>query len=333
MVYVLAEIGVNHNGSVALARELVDIAVRSGADGVKFQTFKSTKLAVPTAEKADYQKANTKDGDTQVEMLQRLELSEDDFRGIKELCSKKGIDFISTPFDLESADFLNSIGVHTFKIGSGDLTNFPLLKRVGSFGKKVILSTGMGSMAEVEAGVHHLRKNGCGEIVVLHCVSCYPTRHEDLNLRCIQTMREKLGVAVGFSDHTVDYKASLYSICLGAAYIEKHFTKDKSMVGPDHQASLDPGELNEFVSLIRECEAILGDGVKRCRNAELNTRRAARRSLYFSRTMLAGETIGEADLSALRPNVGICPSEAEAFVGRTLKSDVRMYTPLSRDHV
>ena len=205
-------------------------------------------------------------------MLKKLELSYEDFSKLSEYCRGKNIEFISTPFDSESADFLNSINVDTFKIGSGDLTNFPLLKKIASFNKKIILSTGMGSLEEVENSVNYLKQNGCAELVLLHCVSCYPTQNEDLNLKCIQTMKNKFNIDVGFSDHTIDSKASLYAICLGANYIEKHYTLDKEMEGPDHKASLDPEELNDFVSLIRECEIIMGDGVKKCRDAELNTK-------------------------------------------------------------
>lgn len=325
MVYFLAEVGVNHNGSVDLAYKLIDIAVDSGANGVKFQTFNSDKLAAPNAEKAEYQKVNTKNDDSQLSMLKKLELSYEDFYKLTAYCSDKNIEFISTPFDLESAEFLNSINVDTFKIGSGDLTNFPLLKKVASFKKKIILSTGMGSMKEVENSVNYLKKNGCEELVLLHCVSCYPTQNEDLNLKCIQTMKNKFNIDVGFSDHTIDFKASLYAVCLGANYIEKHYTIDKEMEGPDHKASLNPEELNEFVSLIRECEVIMGDGIKKCRDAELNTKSVARRSLYFSRSMKKGEIINEDDLIPLRPNSGICASHFEEFIGKTLNMDVNKH--------
>jgi len=329
MVYILAEIGVNHNGLLDIAYELIDVAIKSGANGVKFQTFKSDKLATPNADKAEYQKKNTKNNDSQLSMLKKLELSYDDFVKLSEYCMGKKIEFISTPFDLESAEFLNSINVHTFKIGSGDLTNYPLLQKVASFKKKIILSTGMGSLEEVENSVNYLKKNGCEELVLLHCVSCYPTQNEDLNLKCIQTMKNKFNVDVGFSDHTIDSKASLYAVCLGANYIEKHYTLDKEMEGPDHKSSLNPEEFNEFVSLIRECEVIMGDGIKICRDAELNTKSIARRSLYFSRSMKKGELINEDDLIPLRPNSGICASQFERFLGKKLQFDVNKYSPLT----
>ena len=281
MVYILAEAGVNHNGSLKLAYEMVDIAKTSGANAVKFQTFISEKVMTPDAEKAEYQKVNTKNNDSQISMVKKLELSFDDFTKLSAYCIEKQIEFISTPFDLESAEYLNSINVHTFKIGSGDLTNFPLLKKVASFKKKIILSTGMGSMEEVENSVNYLKKNGCEELVLLHCVSCYPTQNEDLNLKCIQTMKNKFNIDVGFSDHTIDFKASLYAICMGANYIEKHYTLDKEMEGPDHKASLNPEELNEFVSLIRECEVIMGDGIKKCRDAELKYKICSTQIIVF----------------------------------------------------
>jgi len=333
MVYILAEAGVNHNGSLKLAYEMVDIAKTSGANAVKFQTFISEKVMTPDAEKAEYQKVNTKNNDSQISMVKKLELSFDDFTKLSAYCIEKQIEFISTPFDLESAEYLNSINVHTFKIGSGDLTNFPLLKKVASFKKKIILSTGMGSMEEVENSVNYLKKNGCEELVLLHCVSCYPTQNEDLNLKCIQTMKNKFNIDVGFSDHTIDFKASLYAICMGANYIEKHYTLDKEMEGPDHKASLNPEELNEFVSLIRECEVIMGDGIKKCRDAELNTKSVARRSLYFSRAMKKGDIINEDDLIPLRPNSGICASHFEEFIGKTLLVDVSYLTPLTYNMV
>ncbi len=329
MVYILAEVGVNHNGSLELALELIDIAAKSGADGVKFQTFNSAKLATPTAKKADYQKINTNGNDSQLEMLQKLELTYDDFQHIRTRCIEQHIEFISTPFDIESAEFLNSIGVHTFKIGSGDLTNYPLLKKVASYNKKTILSTGMSSMYEVEKSVKYLKDNGCNDLILLHCVSCYPTHNNDLNLNCINAMREKFKIDVGFSDHTQGHQASLYAVAIGATYIEKHFTKNKLMDGPDHKASLEPHELYEFVYLIRECETIMGDGVKQCRDVELNTRSIARRSLYFTRDMKQGEIITESDLIALRPNSGVCASRFEEFIGQCLKCDVVTQSALS----
>ena len=334
MTYIIAEVGVNHNGSLDLALKLVDIAAKSGANAVKFQTFKSEKLSSKNAKKAEYQKKNLNtNNDSQLDMLKKIELSYHDFRLVFNRCKEKNIDFISTPFDLESVDFLEELGVDIYKIGSGDLTNYLLLKKVAEKGKKIILSTGMGSMEEVTNSVNFIKKNGCTDIVVLHCVSCYPTMHEDLNLKCIKTMKEKLNLEIGFSDHTEDYKASIYSVLLGAKYIEKHFTIDKNMKGPDHKASLNPNELIEFVSLIKECDIIMGDGVKVCKDSELNTRSVARRSLFFNRDMKAGEIIEEKDLIALRPYDGICVSKLENYIGKKLSKDANKYTKLSNDLV
>tara|TARA_Y100000741_G_C18263097_1_gene561336 strand:- start:4097 stop:5101 length:1005 start_codon:yes stop_codon:yes gene_type:complete len=333
MVYILAEAGVNHNGSLELALQLVDIAVNSGANAIKFQTFNSEKIASKYAKKADYQKQNLNNDDSQLEMLKKLELSYEEFKLVYNRCQEKNIDFISTPFDLESVDFLEQLGVNMYKIGSGDLTNYLLLKKIASKGKKIILSTGMSSMEEVIHSVNFIKKNGCDNIVVLHCVSCYPTAHVDLNLKSISTMKEILNLEIGFSDHTEDYKASLYSVCLGATYIEKHFTIDKAMEGPDHKASLNPDELNEFVSLIRECEIIIGDGVKLCRESELNTKSVARRSLYFNRDMNVGDIITENDLIALRPNDGICVSNFEKYIGKTIVKAVMKNMKLQDNYV
>tara|TARA_B110000858_G_scaffold126305_1_gene143864 strand:+ start:10459 stop:11463 length:1005 start_codon:yes stop_codon:yes gene_type:complete len=331
MVYILAEIGVNHNGSIDLAFKLIDVAIKAGVDGVKFQTFNSKKIVTRFAEKAEYQKKNTSVDESQFDMLNKLELSQSDFKKIQSYCKKNNIDFISTPFDIESADFLNTLNLDTFKIGSGDLTNFPLLKRVSSFKKKIILSTGMSSMEEVDSSVNYIRKCGCNNITLLHCVSCYPTEDTDLNLLCIKSMQDKFNIPVGFSDHTTDSKASLYSICLGATVIEKHFTLDKNMEGPDHKASLDPDELREFVTKIRECEIIMGNGIKKCRNNEKNTKIVSRRSLYFSRNLKKGDTLKEDDLIALRPNTGVCASEFNYFIGKTLNADVNYESAVTYD--
>ena len=249
MVYIIAEAGVNHNGKLDLALQLVNIAKESGADAIKFQTFKAIKLASQEADKAQYQKESTDSNESQVDMLKKLELSYDEFRQVKEYCIKREIEFISTPFDLESADFLNELNVSTYKIGSGDLTNYPLLRKVAQTGKKMILSTGMSNMDEVENSVKYVLNNGCKELVVLHCISNYPTKNEDLNLNAIKTMKEKLAsiksdIEIGFSDHTEGIDASIYSVCTGATFIEKHFTISKRDKGVDSAFSMDIADLN-----------------------------------------------------------------------------------------
>ena len=327
MVFVIAEAGVNHNGNLELALKLVDIAKDSGANAVKFQTFKSSKIASIKAEKAEYQKITTNSNESQLDMLKKLELSYDDFKIIFDYCTEKNIEFISTPFDLESISFLNNLGVKTFKIGSGDLTNYPLLRKVAQTKKKIILSTGMSNMDEVLNSVKYIFKYGCKELVVLHCISCYPTKNKDLNLLSIRTMKSKLlkinnKIDVGFSDHTNNLEASLYSICIGANYIEKHFTTDKNLKGPDHKASLNPNELELFVKKIREVEVILGDGIKKFRESESENRIIVRRSLAYNKSLKKGKILDYDDLITLRPNENICGSKLENFIGKKLSCDV-----------
>ena len=324
MVYIIAEAGVNHNGSLELAYQLIDIAVKSKADAIKFQTFNSNKLVSGKAEKAEYQKETTGKNETQLEMLKKLELSYDNFRLISKKCKEVGIEFISTPFDLDSVDFLDSLGVTTFKVGSGDLTNFLLLKKIAEKNKKIILSTGMSSMDEVKKSVEFIKHYSSNELIVLHCVSCYPTNKEDLNLNCIKTMKNELNIPIGFSDHTKDEIASLYAVCSGAEYIEKHFTIDKNMEGPDHRASLNPEELNNFVKKIRDCEAMLGNGNKKCTENEEKNKKVVRRSLFFSKDLKKGDIITENDLIALRPYNGICVSKFGEILGKELIQDVKM---------
>ena len=327
MTFVIAEIGVNHNGSLDLAYKLIDIAVDAGANAVKFQTFNSENLCSKKTNLAKYQKKTN--ATSQNELLKNLELSYDDFKLIYNYCIDKNIEFISTPFDINAVEFLDKLGVNTYKVGSGDLTNFLLLKKIAKTGKKLILSTGMSSQQEVENSVRFLKNNGSNEIIILHCVSSYPTSNEDLNLNCIKTIQKNTNCEVGFSDHTVDYKASLYSILLGATYIEKHFTLDKNMEGPDHKASLNPDELKEFIRLIRECDSIKGDGIKKCRTSELENRTLVRRSLFLNKEKLINEIIQEEDLIALRPNNGICVSNYEKIIGKKLNKSLEKGSKLS----
>lgn len=327
MVFVIAEAGVNHNGKLDLAFQLVDIAKESGADAIKFQTFKSSKLASKNATKAAYQKETTDKDESQIDMLKKLELTYDEFKQVFDYCNKKEIEFISSPFDLESADFLNELGVNTYKVGSGDLTNYTLLRKVAMTGKKLILSTGMSNMEEVEKSVKYVIKNGCKQLVVLHCISCYPTKNEDLNLLAIRTMKEKLSlikpdIEIGFSDHTQGLDASVYSVCVGANYVEKHFTIDKDMEGPDHRASLNPEELNLFLKKIREIEVILGHGDKKFRDSESENRVIVRRSLAYNESLPKGTILDYHHLITLRPNKNICGSKLEEFIGKELKTDV-----------
>lgn len=322
MTFILAEAGVNHNGKLELAYKLIDIAVEAKADAIKFQTFKTEDLVSKDAIKAEYQNNNTDPNESQYNMLKKLELSYTDFEKIYIRCLEKNIEFISSPFDIDSVDFLNNLGVKTFKVGSGELTNYLLLKRIAETGKKIILSTGMCNLEEVENSINYIRKINDSKIILLHCVSCYPTKYEDLNLKCIQTMREKFNIDVGFSDHTQDYKASLYSVALGANYIEKHFTIDKTMDGPDHKASLNPIELKNFIHKIKECNVMLGDGIKKCKDSEKNTKTVARKSLYYRNNLESGHVIKYDDLLALRPYDGICVSKITNIIGKSLIKNV-----------
>ncbi len=321
MTFIIAEVGVNHNGSIDIAKQLVDLAKDAGANAVKFQTFKTDKLVSKDAKKASYQENGT--DETQGEMLQKYELTYDQFREIKEYCDSIDIEFISTPFDNESVDLLNSLDVGYFKIGSGDLTNYPLLRKVAETNKRIILSTGMSDVKEVKDALDFIDLCGYNNtLFILHCVSCYPTKLEDTNLLCLEEL-SSLSPYVGFSDHTTGWLASVVAVSCGATVIEKHFTLDKNMEGPDHKASLDGPELCEFIKMIRDTEKALGTGVKSCRKDEIEVKKVARRSLAFNRDMKKGDTITYSDLIGLRPYTGICCSKYMNYVGKVLKRDVK----------
>jgi N,N'-diacetyllegionaminate synthase len=314
--FVIAEAGVNHNGDVEQAVRLIDVAAAAGADAVKFQTFKADLEISPIAPKADYQQAGTNPGENQLEMIRALELSDAEFAGLKAHCEARGIIFLSTPFDHDSVKFLRRLDVPAYKISSGDITNLPLVKLVGSLGRPVILSTGMADLGEVRRAVSALTEVACPALAILHCVSNYPAAPEDTNLRAMATLREEFGVPVGLSDHSTGIEIALAAVALGAAVIEKHFTLDKTLPGPDHQASMDPEELRALVAGIRKVEVALGDGVKAPRPSEANTRDVARRSLFVQIALREGEMITEDHVIALRPAGGISPSEMNTVVGR-----------------
>jgi N,N'-diacetyllegionaminate synthase len=319
--FVIAEAGVNHNGDLELARGLVDAAAVAGADAVKFQTFRAEAVAAPSAPKAGYQVETTGAHESQLDMLRRLELAADAHAELKRRAEDRGLVFLSTPFDLESVDLLDSLGVAAFKVGSGELTNLPLLAEIGRRGRPVILSTGGADLAEVEAAVAALGQAGAPDVIVLHCVSAYPAAAEDVNLLAMRTLAERLGVAVGFSDHTVGDEVALAAVALGACILEKHFTLDRSLPGPDHGASLEPGELEALVRRVRRVEAALGDGVKRPSEGERANADAVRRSLAAARDLRAGTVLEERMLEALRPGTGIAPSRLAEVVGRRLRRD------------
>lgn len=330
-VFVIAEAGVNHNGERKLARALIDVAVEAGADAVKFQTFRADRLATPDAPKAEYQLQTTGDAESQFEMLRRLELSADAHRELQAYCHERGIIFLSTPFDEEAVDLLDELGVPAFKISSGDLTNSPLLEHVAGKGKPVILSTGMSELSELIEAVSVLNTAGCENPVLLHCVSNYPAGASEVNLRAMQTMRSAFDVPVGFSDHTDGIDVALAAVALGACVIEKHFTLDRTLPGPDHRASLEPAELRELVRSIRRVETALGNGRKVPTASELETAKVARRSLVAARDIPAGATLEREMVMMRRPGTGMSPAIIETLLGRRVKKDIDAGTLLDAD--
>jgi N,N'-diacetyllegionaminate synthase len=322
-VLFIAEAGVNHNGDVNTAIRLCDVAREAGADAVKFQTFKAASLATAGAEKAAYQDRNApSEGESQRDMLEKLELTEAEFRAVRDHCATIGIEFISTPFDEDSADFLDALGVDRFKVSSGDLTHLDFLRRLAGYGKPVIISTGMATLAEVEDAVRAIEEAGDPPLSILHCVSNYPARPDQANLRAMATLAAAFGRPVGWSDHTEGGVITLASVAAGARIIEKHFTLDRSMPGPDHAASLEPDELAALIAGVRAVEAAMGDGVKRPTPDEQDTARVARRSLVAARDIPAGTRLGEADIAARRPGHGLPPKRRPEVVGRTAARDI-----------
>ena len=317
--FIIAEAGVNHNGDVELAKQLVDAAADAGADAVKFQTFKAERLVSAAAPKAEYQLQTTETSESQLEMLRHLELSPEAHRELQAYCQERGVLFISTPFDKESADLLDELGVPVFKIGSGEVTNWPLLEHIARKGKPIILSTGMSYLSEVGEAVRVIREAGNEQLVLLHCVSNYPANPADVNLRAMQTMAAAFQVPVGYSDHTPGIEAPLAAVALGACVIEKHFTLDKNLPGPDHRASLEPPGLQAMVAGIRTVESALGDGVKQPTLSEADNRSIVRRSLAAAPDIPEGAIIESEMLQSLRPASGISPALIEHVAGRRVR--------------
>ena len=313
-IYIIAEAGVNHNGSFELACRLADAAKAAGADCVKYQTFKAEKLVSRGAQKAEYQKGTTGEG-SQADMLKKLELTEDEFRRLKDYCGRIGICFLSTPFDFDSIAFLKTLDMPFWKIPSGEITNYPYLRMLAETGKPVVLSTGMCRMDEIEAAVRVLRENGTKEITLLHCNTEYPTPFEDVNLRAMQTMREAFGLETGYSDHTKGIEVPIAAAALGAAVIEKHFTLDRNMEGPDHKASLEPAELKAMVEAIRHIEQAMGTGEKAPSPSERKNIAVARKSIVAARKIARGETLTEENLTVKRPGDGISPMRWDEVTG------------------
>jgi len=320
---IIAEAGVNHNGDLALAKQLVDAAAEAGADLVKFQTFSSDRLVTQNAPKADYQTQAMGNTQSQFAMLKKLELSPQMHQDLMSYCGLKNIDFFSTGFDIESLNYLASLGLDRFKIPSGEITNLPYLRHVGVFGKSVILSTGMATLGEIEAALDVLESAGTprSHITVLHCNTEYPTPMQDVNLRAMCSIRDAFGVKVGYSDHTSGIEVPIAAVALGATVIEKHLTLDRNLPGPDHMASLEPDEFAAMVNGIRNIEQAMGDGIKRPSPSESKNKPIARKSLVASRAIRAGEVFTQDNVTAKRPGMGVSPMRWDEVIGRTAVRD------------
>ena len=322
-VFIIAEAGVNHNGNIETARRLVDAAVMAGADAVKFQTFKAENLVCKDAKKAEYQLETTDKLETQYSMLKKLELTEKMHRELLEYCREKDIIFLSTPFDIESARMLADMGIPIMKIPSGEITNFPYLREIAGYHKKVILSTGMSSLSEVRSALDVLKEYGAEDITVLHCNTQYPTPIRDVNLLAMVSMRKILGVPTGYSDHTQGIEVPLAAAALGACVIEKHFTLDRNMEGPDHKASLEPCELKAMVEGIRRIELALGKDVKQVSASEKANIDIVRKSIVADKPIGKGELFTEENLTTKRPGTGISPMRWNEIIGKTAGRDYK----------
>lgn len=326
-VFIIAEAGVNHNGSLEICKKLIDVSVKAGADAVKFQTFKAGKLVTTNAEKARYQIENAGTNESQIEMLRQLELSPNAHKDLFAYCRQKNISFLSTPFDEESADMLDDLGMEIFKISSGEITNKPLIQYIASKKKPIILSTGMSYLGEVENAISWIDEiwntlDKKPQLSILHCVSSYPARIEDVNLRAIKTMEMAFGLPVGYSDHTMGTEIAMAAVAMGGKVIEKHFTLDRDMEGPDHKASLEPEELGAMVTAIRNVEKAMGDGVKKPTKSENDLKKIVRRSLVTAKEIKAGEIISPNDILIKRPGTGIPAEFKDKVVGMKSGSDI-----------
>lgn len=347
-VFVIAEAGVNHNGDLKLAKKLVDVAVEVGADAVKFQTFSPDTLVTKEAPKADYQvkneenpssskkmtlplkKGELKTEETQYEMLKRLMLPREYHKELKEYAEQKGIIFLSTPFSLDDALFLRKLGLKAFKVGSTDTNNLPYLSALAGWKLPIILSTGMSDLLEIKEAVATIKKAGNTKLMLLHCTTNYPTPFREANLLAIQTLQKEFDLPVGFSDHTVGSSAAIASVALGASVIEKHFTLDRNLPGPDHKASLEPSELRDFITDIRNTEAALGTGKKTPFGSEKETAKVARKSLVTSMSIKNGELFTEKNLTVKRPGTGLPPKEYDKVIGTRAARDIKTDTLLDK---
>ncbi|WPC41042.1 N-acetylneuraminate synthase [Clostridium sp. JS66] len=320
--FIIAEAGVNHNGDINIAQRLVDAAFEAGADAIKFQSFKAENLVTKNTPKAGYQKETTGSGN-QYEMLKRLELSYEDHIILKKYCEQKEITFISTPFDFESVDLLEELNIPLYKISSGDLTNIPLLKYIARLNKPMIVSTGMANLGEVEIAVEAIREIGNNKIVLLHCTSNYPTAYEEVNLNAMVTLKNAFKLPIGYSDHTIGTEVPIGAVAMGAKIIEKHFTLNKEMEGPDHRVSLNPEELKGMISSIRNIEKAFGDGIKKCGKNEQKSKFVSRKSIVARKDIEAGQIIKENMLDFKRPEGGILPKYVDSIIGKKAVYDIQ----------
>ncbi|AXR65002.1 N-acetylneuraminate synthase [Leptospira mayottensis] len=320
---IIAEAGVNHNGDMGIAEEMIHVAFDAGADIVKFQTFNSTELVSNFAKRANYQISNMQEDGTQVSMLRKLELSVQDHFRLIEICKSKNIQFLSTAFDLKSVDLLVELGITLWKIPSGEITNLPYLKKIGSFNQEIILSTGMSDLSDIEKAIFILEKSGTlrEKITILHCNTEYPTPYEDVNLNAMITIQSALKVKVGYSDHTEGIEVAIAAVAMGATVIEKHFTLDRNLPGPDHKASLEPDELKKMIFSIRNIEKSMGDGIKRPSKSEEKNIDIARKSIVASRNIQKGEFFSEENITAKRPGSGISPMDWDLVIGKNAKKE------------
>jgi N-acetylneuraminate synthase/N,N'-diacetyllegionaminate synthase len=323
-IFIVAEAGVNHNGDVDLGKELIDVAKEAGADAVKFQTFKAEALVSKYAEKAEYQKETTSPIESQYLLIKKLELGDDELKELYDHAKKRNIIFLSSAFDEKSADLLDSLGVPAFKIPSGEITNIPLLQHIAQKKKPIILSTGMATMDEIEEALNIIKEEGLEDIILLHCITDYPARVSDVNLRVMVTLRKKFDLPVGFSDHTLGIDMPIAAAALGAAFIEKHFTLDRNLPGPDHKSSLEPAELKEMVRAIRNVEEALGDGIKRLTDAEEKNKKILRRSIVAKVNISRGGVLTKEMLDLKRPGFGIAPKYLNKIIGKKAKKDIRV---------
>jgi N,N'-diacetyllegionaminate synthase len=325
-VMIIAEAGVNHNGSIELAKKLIDVAAEARADFVKFQTFKAETLVTKTADKAKYQKEITNTDESQFEMIKKLELDRKTHEELIDYCKTKDIQFLSTAFDQDSIELLAELNIPLFKIPSGEITNLPYLRHIGKMGKQIIMSTGMSTLDEVHNALNILIESGAEkeQITILHCNTEYPTPMKDVNLKAMLTIKDELGLNIGYSDHTLGVEVPIAAVAMGATVIEKHFTLDRTLPGPDHAASLEPDELNAMVSAIRNIEKAMGNGLKEPSTSEIKNMPTARKSIIAKKSIKKGELFTEENLIVKRPGTGISPMGWDTVIGKAASSDYEM---------